>query len=36
MKQLKICLEDARLAMQKAVENYRAVDDASASTYQRY
>lgn len=34
--QLKTALEDARLAMQKAVENYRAVDDASASTYQRY
>lgn len=34
--QLKAVLEDARVAMQKAVENYRAIDDANANNYQRY
>lgn len=34
--QLKSALEEARQALQKAIENYREVDDASAGTYNRY
>lgn len=34
--QLKSALEEARQALQKAIENYREVDDASADTYNRY
>ena len=34
--QLKSALEEARLALQKAIENYREVDDSNASTYKRY
>jgi hypothetical protein len=34
--QLQSALEDARLAMKKAVENYRAVDDSSANSYRQY
>ncbi len=33
---LKAALEEARLAMQKAVENYREIDGSAAGTYQRY
>jgi hypothetical protein len=36
VEQLKSALEDARLALQKAIENYREVDSSNASTYQRY
>ncbi|GGP69444.1 hypothetical protein [Saccharothrix coeruleofusca] len=34
--QLKTALEDAKIAMRKAVENYRAVDDAAANNYKSY
>ncbi|MFE2753730.1 hypothetical protein ACFXGA_17220 [Actinosynnema sp. NPDC059335] len=34
--QLKAALEEARLALQKAIENYREVDDSNAGTYKRY
>ncbi|MCE6995781.1 hypothetical protein LZG04_13350 [Saccharothrix sp. S26] len=34
--QLKVALEEARLALQKAIENYREVDDSNAGTYKRY
>ncbi|MBP2339616.1 uncharacterized protein YukE [Saccharothrix coeruleofusca] len=36
IEQLRTALEDARLAMQKAVENYRAVDDDHSNSFQRY
>lgn len=36
IEQLKTALTDARAAMQKAVENYRAVDDDHANNFQRY
>lgn len=36
IEQLKAALEEARLAVQKAVENYREVDDSAATGYQRY
>ncbi|MEU4769606.1 hypothetical protein AB0H12_40925 [Actinosynnema sp. NPDC023794] len=36
MEQLKSALEEARLALQKAIENYREVDSSNASTYKRY
>jgi uncharacterized protein YukE len=34
--QLRTALDEARQAMQKAVENYREVDDSAAGTYNRY
>ncbi|MFE9744588.1 hypothetical protein ACFYOT_06760 [Saccharothrix saharensis] len=34
--QLKVALEEARIALQKAIENYREVDDSNAGTYKRY
>ncbi|MBP2339618.1 hypothetical protein JOF41_005796 [Saccharothrix coeruleofusca] len=36
IEQLKTALEDARAAMQKAVENYRAVDDDHANNFRSY
>lgn len=36
LNQLKAALEEARLAVQKAVENYREVDDSKANTFQRH
>ncbi|WP_367134407.1 hypothetical protein [Saccharothrix sp. HUAS TT1] len=36
IEQLKSALEEARLALQKAIENYREVDDSNAGTYKRY
>ncbi|MFD0199670.1 MULTISPECIES: hypothetical protein [Saccharothrix] len=36
IEQLKAALEDARLALRKAVENYREVDDSAATDYRRY
>lgn len=36
IEQLKSALEEARAALQKAIENYRQVDDSNASTYKRY
>jgi hypothetical protein len=34
--QLRAALNEAREALQKALENYREVDSSNASTYQRY
>ncbi|QQQ76175.1 hypothetical protein IOD16_34950 [Saccharothrix sp. 6-C] len=34
--QLKTALEEARLALQKAIENYTEVDDSAASGYGQY
>ncbi|MBB5954624.1 chaperonin cofactor prefoldin [Saccharothrix tamanrassetensis] len=34
--QLKAALEEARQALQKAIENYREVDDAKANTFKRH
>ncbi|WP_244989719.1 hypothetical protein [Saccharothrix coeruleofusca] len=34
--QLKTALEDAKTALQKAIENYREVDDNAANTYKHY
>ena len=34
--QLRSALNEAREALQKAIENYREVDSSNASTYQRY
>ncbi|MFD0199431.1 MULTISPECIES: hypothetical protein [Saccharothrix] len=36
VEQLKSALEEARAALQKAIENYREVDGSNASTYKRY
>lgn len=36
VEQLRSALEEAREALQKAIENYREVDSSNASTYQRY
>jgi hypothetical protein len=36
IEQLRTALDEARQAMQKAIENYREVDSSSASTYKRY
>lgn len=36
VKQLRSALNEARQALQKAIENYREVDSSNASTYQRY
>ncbi|WP_447004707.1 hypothetical protein ACRAKI_34850 [Saccharothrix isguenensis] len=36
VEQLKAALEEARLALQKAIENYREVDDSAANGYRRY
>lgn len=36
IKQLQSALAEAREALQKAIENYRQVDDSNASTYKRY
>ncbi|MFJ6670810.1 hypothetical protein ACIQMJ_06835 [Actinosynnema sp. NPDC091369] len=36
VEQLQTALEEARLALQKAIENYREVDGSNASTYKRY
>ncbi|WP_238598799.1 hypothetical protein [Saccharothrix sp. ALI-22-I] len=36
IEQLRSALNEARDAMQKAIENYREVDSSNASTYQRY
>ncbi|MCC8244215.1 hypothetical protein [Saccharothrix luteola] len=36
VEQLRAALNEAREALQKAVENYREVDSSNASTYQRY
>lgn len=36
VEQLRSALNEAREALQKAIENYREVDSSNASTYQRY
>jgi uncharacterized protein YukE len=36
IEQLQSALEEAAAALQKAIENYREVDDSNASTYKRY
>lgn len=36
IKQLRSALNEARQALQKAIENYREVDSSNASTYKRY
>ncbi|KOX35002.1 hypothetical protein ADK67_00075 [Saccharothrix sp. NRRL B-16348] len=36
VEQLRVALEEARLALQKAIENYREVDSSNAGTYNRY
>ncbi|XVS64171.1 hypothetical protein ACQPYE_39000 [Actinosynnema sp. CA-299493] len=36
IEQLRSALDEARGALQKAIENYREVDSSNASTYQRY
>jgi predicted nucleic acid-binding Zn-ribbon protein len=36
IEQLRTALNEAREALQKAIENYREVDSSNASTYQRY
>ena len=36
IEQLQSALDEAREALQKAIENYREVDSSNASTYQRY
>jgi hypothetical protein len=36
IEQLRSALNEAREALQKAVENYREVDSSNASTYKRY
>ncbi|PSL55018.1 hypothetical protein B0I31_106542 [Saccharothrix carnea] len=36
VEQLRSALDEAREALQKAIENYREVDSSNASTYQRY
>jgi hypothetical protein len=36
IEQLKVALADAKLAMQKAIENYGRVDDSAASGLKRY
>ncbi len=36
VKQLRSALDEARQALQKAIENYREVDSSNASTYKRY
>lgn len=36
IEQLRSALDEARQALQKAIENYREVDNSNASTYKRY